>query len=118
MTRQENYDQMEQVRERLLELLHYHAHQLSYRKRTEMAVDIVRQIEAEGFYSQADYAFDQGVLSHPLTTFIESVGKHWVSEIEKTRLILWNGQWQQVQGVAEDLILHGGMRCAESTMIL
>jgi uncharacterized protein YoaH (UPF0181 family) len=46
MTRQENYDQMEAVRERLLELLHYHHHQLSYRKRTEMAVDIVRQIEA------------------------------------------------------------------------
>jgi hypothetical protein len=103
MTRQENYDQMEQVRERLLELLHYHAHQLSYRKRTEMAVDIVRQIEAEGFYPQADYAFDQGVLSHPLTTLIESCDKHWVSEIEKTRLIVWHGQWQQVQGVAEDL---------------
>jgi uncharacterized protein YoaH (UPF0181 family) len=103
MTRQENYDQMEQVRERLLELLHYHAHQLSYRKRTEMAVDVVRQIEAEGFYPQADYAFDQGVFSHPLTTLIESSGKHWVSEIEKTRLILWNAQWQQVQTVAEEL---------------
>lgn len=101
MTRQENYQQMEQVRERLLELLHYHAHQLSYRKRTEIAVDIVGQIESEGFYPQADYAFDQGVLSHPLTTLIESAGKHWVSEIEKTRLILWNGQWQQVQAVAE-----------------
>jgi hypothetical protein len=33
------------------------------------------------------YGFDPGVLSHPLTTLIESVGKHWVSEIEKTRLI-------------------------------
>jgi hypothetical protein len=65
---------------------------MSYRKRPEMAVDIVRQIEAEGFYPQADYGFDQGVLSHPWTTFIESVVKHWVSEIEKTRLILWNGQ--------------------------
>jgi hypothetical protein len=103
MTRQENYEQMAQVRERLLELLHYHHHQLSYRKRTEMAVDIVRQIEAEGCCPQADYAFDQGVLSHPLTTFIESCGKHWVSEIEKTRLILWDGQWQQVQAVAKDL---------------
>jgi hypothetical protein len=103
MTRQENYEHMEQVRERLLELLHYHAHQLSYRKRTEMAVDIVRQIETEGDYPQADYAFDQGVLSHPLTTLIESCGKHWVSELEKTRLILWDGQWQQVQTVAQGL---------------
>jgi len=103
MTRQEDYEQMEQVRERLIELLHYHQHQLSYRKRTEMAVDIVQQIEAEGFYPQADYAFDQGVLNLPLTTLIESVGKHWVSEIEKTRLILWNGKWQQVQVVAAQL---------------
>jgi hypothetical protein len=55
MTQQDNYDEMEQVRERLLELLH----------------DIVKQIEAEGCYPQADYAFDQGVLSHPLTTLID-----------------------------------------------
>ncbi len=103
MTQQDNYDQMEQVRERLLELLHYRSHQLSYRKRTEMAVDVVKQIEAEGLYPQADYAFDQGVLSHPLTTLIESVGKHWVSEVEKTRLILWYGQWQQVQALAKHL---------------
>ena len=77
MTRQENYEHMEQVRERLIELLHYHAHQLSYRKRTEMAVDVVRQIEAEGYVPQADYAFDQGVLTLALTTLIESKGKHW-----------------------------------------
>jgi hypothetical protein len=103
MTRQEDYEQMEQVRERLIELLHYHYHQLSYRKRTEMAVDIVKQIEAEGCYPQADYAFDQGLLNLPLTNLLESAGKHWVSEIEKTRLILWNGKWMQVQAVAAHL---------------
>ena len=37
MTRQDNYKTMEQVRERLIELLHYHQHKLSYKKRTEMA---------------------------------------------------------------------------------
>lgn len=103
MTRQTDYETMEQVRARLLELLHYHQHQLRYRKRTEIAVDLVKQIEAEGAYPQADYAFDQGVLSLPLTVLIESCGKHWVSEIEKTRLILWDGQWVQVQAVAEPL---------------
>ncbi len=103
MTRQTDYETMERVRERLLELLHYHQHQLRYRKRTEIAVDLVKQIEAEGAYPQADYAFDQGVLSLPLTVLIESCGKHWVSEIEKTRLILWDGQWVQVQAVAEPL---------------
>jgi hypothetical protein len=118
MTRQADYETMEQVRERLIELMHYHQHQLSYRKRTEMAVALVKQIEAEGNYPQADYEFDQGVLSLPLTTLIESVGKHWVSEIEKTRLILWNGKWMQVQAVAEhlrqthpDSFRHKQVRC-------
>lgn len=103
MTRRDSYEQMEQVHERLLELLHYQQHQLRYRKRTEMAVDIVKQIESEGHYPDADYAFDQGVLTLPLTSLIESAGKHWVSEIERTRLILWKSQWQQVQQVAEPL---------------
>jgi hypothetical protein len=103
MTQQDSYEQMEQVRQRLLELLHYQKNRLSYRKRTEMAVDIVRQIEAEGDYPQADYAFDQGVLSRPLTSLIEASGKHWVSEIERTRLILWKDQWQPVQQVAQQL---------------
>jgi hypothetical protein len=31
---------------------------------------------------------------------LANIGKR---EIEKTRLIVWNGQWQQVQGVAENL---------------
>ena len=51
-----------------------------------MAVDIVRQLEAEGAFPQADYAFDCGVLSRPLTELIEASGKHWVSEIESSRL--------------------------------
>jgi hypothetical protein len=103
MTQRDSYEQMSQVYERLFELIDYRQHQLSYRKRTEMAVDIVRQIAAAGHYPQADYAFDQGVLTRPLTELIASCGKHWVSEIECTRLILWNGQWPQVQKVAQQL---------------
>lgn len=103
MTRHDSYDQMDAVRERIIELLHYQKNRLSYRKRTEMAVDIVRQIEAEGNYPQADYAFDQGVLTRPLTELIEVSGKHWVSEIERTRLIFWQHQWQPVQHVAKHL---------------
>jgi hypothetical protein len=48
MTAQESYEQMEQVHQRLEELLHYQKNRLAYRKRTEIAVDIVRQLEAEG----------------------------------------------------------------------
>lgn len=92
MTAQENYEDKEQLMQRLIELLHYQQHRLAYRKRTEIAVDIVRQIEAEGQFPKVDYAFDNGVLSLELTQVIESAGKHWVSEIECSRLILWNGQ--------------------------
>ena len=35
MTAQESYDQMEQVHQRLEELLHYQKNRLAYRKRTE-----------------------------------------------------------------------------------
>lgn len=103
MTAQDSYEQMEQVVQRLEELLHYQKNRLAYRKRTEMAVDIVRQLEAEGEFPQADYAFDCGVLSRPLTELIEASGKHWVSEIESSRLILWQGHWQRVDGVAQTL---------------
>lgn len=103
MTAQPSYEQMEQLMQRLVELLHHHKNQLSYRKRTEMVVDIVRQVEAEGHFPKADYAFDSGVLTLELTQVIEAAGKHWVSEIECSRLILWNGQWKRVDAVAQQL---------------
>lgn len=103
MTAQESYEQMEQVHQRLEELLHYQKNRLAYRKRTEIAVDIVRELEIEGHFPKADYAFDCGVLCRPLTELIETSGKHWVSEIERSRLILWQGQWQRVDGVSEHL---------------
>jgi hypothetical protein len=103
MTAKENYEQMEQVRERLLELLHYQKNRLAYRKRTEIAVDIVRQLESEGQFPDADYAFDQGVLSRPLSEAIEALGKHWVTEIERSRNVMWDSQWQRVERVEETL---------------
>ena len=103
MTAQPSYEEMEQVMQRLVELLHHQKNQLAYRKRTEMVVDIVRQIETEGQFPKADYAFDNGVLTLSLTQVIEGSGKHWVSEIECSRLILWNGQWDRVDTVATQL---------------
>ena len=61
MTAQESYENVARVRERLVELLHYQKNRLAYHKRTAMAVDLVRQIEAEGHFPQAHYAFDNGV---------------------------------------------------------
>jgi hypothetical protein len=103
MTAQENYSQMEQVEKRLIELVSYQRNRLAYRKRTEMAVEIVRQIEDEGHFPHADYAFDNGVLTRELTKLIEERGKHWVSEIESSRHINWMGQWRRVDEVAEEL---------------
>jgi len=103
MTSQSSYENREQVNQRLLELLHYQKNRLGYRKRTEIAVLMVEQIESEGLFPEANYAFDNGVLSRPLTELIEEHGKHWVSEIEISRHILWMDHWQRVDGVAQQM---------------
>ncbi|XGV96375.1 MAG: hypothetical protein ACAF41_27045 [Leptolyngbya sp. BL-A-14] len=95
MTAQLSYEEMEPVRQRLVALLQHQKHQLAYRKRTEIVVDVVRQIETERQFPKAAYAFDNGVLTLELTQLIEASGKHWVSEIESSRLKLWHGQWQR-----------------------
>jgi hypothetical protein len=103
MTRSENYTEMEALEKRLVELLSYQRNRLAYRKRTEMVVEMVEQIEREKQFPKADYAFDNGVLTLELTKLIESQGKHWVSEIESSRHINWQGQWRRVDEVAEEL---------------
>jgi len=102
-TAKAGYEQMAEVQQRLLELLHYHKHRLEYRKRTEMAVEIVRKLEAEGHFPKAQYAFDQGVLTLELTRLIEAAGKHWVSEVEISRHIQWQSHWRRVDEVAAEL---------------
>jgi hypothetical protein len=102
-TVQAGYEQMERARERLLELLHHMEHRLAYRKRTEIVVEMVAQLEEEGRFPQADYAFDNGVLTVELTRLIESKGKHWVSELESSRHILWQDRWQRIDEVAATL---------------
>jgi len=87
----------------VVELLHYHKNRVAYRKRTDIAVEIVRQLEAEDQFPQAHYAFDNGVLCLPLTRLIEAHGKHWVSELESSRLLQWQGQWRRVDEVAAAL---------------
>jgi hypothetical protein len=102
-TIRESYEQMEAARGRVLELLHHLLHRLGDKKRTEIALAIVQQLEQEGHFPQAHYAFDNGVLTVELTRCIEGVGKHWVSELECSRHIQWEGHWQRVDVVAERL---------------
>jgi hypothetical protein len=99
----ESYTQLEAARGRLLELLHHRVHRLGYKKRTEIALDIVQQLVQEGHFPQAHYAFDNGVLSLELTRGIEHASKHWVSELECSRHIQWQGQWRRVDAVAAEL---------------
>lgn len=113
-----SYAQMEQAQTRLLELLHHLNHQLAYKKRTEIVVEMVAQLEEEGKFPQADYAFDNGVLTLELTRLIESKGKHWVSELESSRHILWDNQWRRIDEVATALrqrhpesFRHVSVRC-------
>jgi hypothetical protein len=94
---------MVDVQQRLLELLHYQLHRRTYRKRTELVIEMVRQLEAEGHFPHANYAFDNGVLTVDLTRLIEQRGKHWVSELECSRHINWHGQWRRVDLVAAEL---------------
>jgi hypothetical protein len=102
-TSKDSYEQMEEARKRVFELLYHRQHQLEYRKRTEIAWEIVQQLEEEGQFPQAHYAFDNGVLHLELTRYIESRGKHWVSEVECSRHIQWYGQWCRVDMVAAEL---------------
>jgi len=98
-----SYEQMEQARTRVLELLHHMEHRLAYKKRTEIVVEMVAQLEEEGRFPQADYAFDNGVLTLELTRLIESKGKHWVSKLESSRHVLWQDRWQRIDEVATTL---------------
>ena len=102
-TAKDSYEQMETVQQRLLELLHHLKNRRQYNKRTKLALEMVEQIESEGHFPQANYAFDNGVLSLGLTRFIEDCGKHWVSEVECSRHIQWHGQWVRVDEVAAEL---------------
>lgn len=103
VTAQESYTEMAAVHRRLIELLAYQRNRQAYRKRTEMVIELVRELEAEGQFPAAHYAFDNGVLTLPLTQLIESCGKHWVSEIESSRLLNWQGAWRRVDEVAAEL---------------
>ena len=102
-TARESYDQMEAVSNRLLELLHYLKHGREYKKRTEIAMELVKQIEQEGNFPEANYAFDNGVLALDLTRFIETCGKHWVTELECSRHIQWFGDWVRVDVLSAEL---------------
>jgi hypothetical protein len=87
LTQRESSTAMEAVRTRVLALLASRRNGLTYRKRTTIAVESVREIEEAGHCPAAQYAFDTGVLTREWTQVIEQAGKHGVSESECARYI-------------------------------
>ena len=103
MTHQDEYESIAAVMERLSELVAYQRNREAYHTRTELFIAMVQQIEAEGQFPTADYAFDAGVCSAALTTVIEQAGKHWVSELACNRSVLWHNQWMRINALAQQL---------------
>lgn len=102
-TARDSYEQMEEARNSVLELLHHHQHRFEYRQRPEIAWEIVQPLEEEGQFPQAHYAFDTGVRNLDLTRYLESRGNHGGSEVECSRHSPWYGQWRRVDVVAAEL---------------
>jgi hypothetical protein len=100
---QAGYTQRAAARGRLLALFHHLMPRLGYKKRTEIALESVTQLEQEGHFPQAHSAFDNGGLSLELTRCIEHAGQHWGSALECSRHIQWHGQWRRVDAVAHAL---------------
>jgi hypothetical protein len=91
------------ARERHLALVPHVLHQRTYKKRTDMAWEVVQQLAQEGRLPLAYYAFDHGGLTVELPRYIEGVGTHWGRERESSRPIQWQGQGRRVDAIAESL---------------
>ncbi len=102
-TSKSSFESMEKARERLLDMLAHWEHRKQYVKRTDIAAELIRQLESEGGFEEADYAFDNGLLCKQVAEAIEEAGKEWVSQLEGTRLVLWNDQWTPIREVASHL---------------
>ena len=105
-TAKSSYDSKDEVMKRLSELLHHRLHTKSYKTRTELFVEMASLMEAENYFPDCDYTFDNGVLSRPLTKLIENVDKFWLSELEKSRNIFWKNNWIRIDKVGEELVYN------------
>ena len=99
----EKSEQMACMRRRLPEVLTNLRVLLRNKKPADAVVDIVAHVEREKLFPEAHYAFEAGLLTPRLTRFIEDTGKHWVSELNGSCHIQWEGPWRPLERVAEDL---------------
>ncbi len=83
-------------RQYLATLLSQHYRQKTYRSKTVLGAELVREaMEWEIPFSVV--LFDSWFLRSPLVAAIQATGKDWVGACPKDRLVLYQGQWVQVQ---------------------
>ncbi len=102
-TANQSYPTVKEAIQRVTELLSYDLHRKTYKKHTHMFVEMVQRFEREALFPDAVYVFDNGVLSRPLTKEIETHGKLWLSDLEKSRNMFWQGTWCRVDAVDAEL---------------
>lgn len=85
-----------QNRQYLATLISQHYRQQTYRSKTVLGAELVREALAWGIPFSV-VLFDSWFLRSPLVTAIQAVGKDWIGACPKDRLVLYQGRWLQVQ---------------------
>jgi len=102
-TQKSEYLSLCESKSRLIELLSHREHVLSYKKKSDLFIEMVTEIEEEGKNTHSNYVLDNGVLQLGLVRCIENYGKHWVSELEVSRNVNWKGNWLRLDNLAKEL---------------
>jgi len=70
---------------------------------SDVAYALVADLEEKGTFPDAHYVLAERLLTPRLAKLIESVGKHWVGQLEGRCPIQWEGPWLRLEQVAEKL---------------
>lgn len=89
-------------RQYLATLISQHYRQKTYRSKTNLGAELVREALAWNI-PFAVVLFDGWFLRSPLVSAIQAVGKDWVGACPKDRLVLVEGQWMQVQAFIQTI---------------
>ena len=89
-------------RQYLATLISQHYRQKTYRSKTNLGAELVREALAWNI-PFAVVLFDGWFLRSPLVSAIQAVGKDWVGACPQDRLVLVKGQWMQVQAFIQTI---------------
>jgi len=86
----------------LLFLLNQRCRQLAYQPKTQLGVDLLHEAIALNIPFSV-VLFDSWFLRCPLVTAVQAANKDWVAGRPKDRLVLYRGQWLQLQAFINTL---------------